>query len=234
VPVTAADRAGVPVRLYGALVRPTVRAVSWAPVLGGSAAGIALMMISVLLEDDLAVSDLATLLRLAAVCTAVGAAFLLDDPATRTIRAVPVPLMVRTVVRVVVALPVLGGGWAVAAVLAGAQRDSLPLAGLALEAAAVSAVALAVAAARLHAGDGSDAPAGPLAAGVVLVAAVAATFVDRPVVWFAAPGAPQWAASHRGWAVVLVVAVAVVVAATGRHRFGRRGGSGSKPLVRAT
>jgi hypothetical protein len=203
------------------LVRPTVRAVTWAPVLGGTTAGIAVMVAAVLLEDDLGAPTLANLVRLAAVCTAVGAAFLLDDPAARTIRTVPVPLMVRTFVRVAVALPVLGGGWAVAAVVADRDSDGLPLAGLALEAAAIGAVTLAVAAARLYAGDGSDNPAGPLAAGAVLVIAVMAVFLNRPVVWFAAPDDPGWGVAHRWWAAVLAAAV-VLIAVICRGRPFRR------------
>ena len=210
-----------PVRVAGIAVRlpgPTLRAVPWAPVLTAVAAGTALVGWPATARDGLSAAVLSNLLRLAAVCTAIGAAFLLDDPAAGTVRTTPAPRLLRQSMRVVVTLPVIVAGWSVAVLAARSAPNGrqLPWAALSLEAAALVAVALAVAAVQLRR---DDRVAGPTTAALVLVAAVVAAVADKPVALFPPPGDARWAPTHRWWAFIAVTALcAYAWAAHDRNR----------------
>jgi len=206
--------ARIAVRLPG----PTLRAVPWAPILAASVVGTGLVGWPALSRDDLSAALLSNLLRLAAVCAAVGAAFLLDDPAARTVQTTPAPRLLRLSMRVAVALPVLAGGWAIAVLSARSAPNGrqLPWVALSLEAAALIAVALAVAAVQLRRDDRA---AGPLTAIVVLTAAVVAAVLDEPIALFPPPGDAHWGPTHRWWALIAVSALSLYAwAAHDRNR----------------
>ena len=73
----------VTARTAVALLGPTIRATRWAPLAATIGVGLAIVAVPTALSQELATGTLATLLRLAAVCGAIGAAFLLDDSARR-------------------------------------------------------------------------------------------------------------------------------------------------------
>jgi hypothetical protein len=196
-------------RTVVALVRPTAHAMKWGPFAVAAGVGLAVVIAPMAISDRLTAAHLATLLRLAAACGALGVAFLLDDPATRSTPTVPTSRLVRHAVRVAVALPVAALWWAatLATVTLGANRQAvaaLPRGALTLEAAALVAVAFVLAAAGLHVSvDGS---AGTLAAPALLIALAVVWFLPRRVALVLAPADPHWGSAHRRWVMVLLVA----------------------------
>jgi fluoroquinolone transport system permease protein len=199
----------VAARTVAALVRPTARAMKWGPFVAAAGVGLAVVIVPETLSDRLTAAHFATLLRLAAACGALGVAFLLDDPATRSTPTVPTSRLVRHAVRVAVAMPVAALWWAatLAAVTLGANRHAvaaLPRGALTVEAAALVSVALVLAAAGLHVS--TDGSAGTLAAPALLIALAMMWFLPRRVALVLAPADPHWGSAHRRWAVVLLVA----------------------------
>ncbi|BCB88763.1 hypothetical protein [Phytohabitans suffuscus] len=99
-------------RVLPALVVPTARAMPWRPFAAAAGLGLLIVAVPALSGVSLRDRDLATLLRLAAACGAVGAAFLLDDPAARGLAAVPTPRLARQLVRAVLAALAVTVWWA--------------------------------------------------------------------------------------------------------------------------
>jgi len=215
----------VTARVVVDLLRPTLRAMSWGPPLTAVAVGLGIVAVPMLLEARLDAANLTTLLRLTAVCAALGGAFLLDDPAARMIAATPTPRLVRQALRVGAILPLFAAAWWTATAMAGTLggRADLLIGGLTVEAAALLAAALSVAAVwGRHDRNGA---AGPAAATGTLVAAALGAVVTSPVAVFPSPDDPNWNRIHLGWAAALVIAVGVVVwAASGRRHPWSTGG----------
>ena len=177
------------------LAAPSLRATPWLPLLPAGALALAVLRFDgpVLLE-----------LRLAAIALCVGAAFVLDDPASETLATSPAPLLFRRLVRIGLVLPLVALLWALTLRYAGTGFD----AALTLELAAMLAVTLAAAAfATPRLADGRG---GPAAAPALLVFLGACTFAlpDAWTLFAEGPNDPRWAGSHVRWAVVLVAAVA--------------------------
>jgi hypothetical protein len=202
--------------LIGPLARPVVRAVRRGALLGAGGAGLAMVAVPAALNTVLQTENLVVLLRLAALCLAVGAAFTLDDPAKPTTATTPVPAWLGGAIRAVAGLLGAGAGWAaaVAITLAGAQEGTgkaLPLAGLTLEAATLAVLGLAFAA--LGWARSPRGVVGAVAAPALLVAAAVAASLPRHLTLLAPVGdAAGWAAAHRRWAVLLAAAAVVAVA----------------------
>jgi hypothetical protein len=191
------------------LVRSTAHAVAWWPLLAGPVVGTAILLGPVALTARLTPAHVTTLARIAAMCAALGVAFLLDDPASRSTPSVPTTRLVRNLVRVILAGPLVALWWALTIGLAKttghhAVVAHLPVGALTLEAVTLLAAALALAAvAQRRTTDGNT---GVIAApGVLLFAAVAWLLPYRAALFLTA-GDPQWTASHYRWGVVLVVA----------------------------
>ncbi len=217
-------------RILYPLLRPTVHAIRWLPLAAGAALGLAIVLVPEALTDKLAVAHLVYLLRIAAACLALGAAFLLDDPATRSTPAVPTPRLARNLVRVAVAVPAIAVWWVATLVLAGAMAHRphsthLPGGALTVEAATLvcAALALAAIAQRLT----TDGGAGVFAAPAVLVLVAATWFLPRAVALSTLPDDPHWTASHHRWAVLLAAAAVTFLAAS--HERARR--SGRSPVA---
>jgi hypothetical protein len=196
-----------------ALLAPTARAMPWRLFLAAAGLGLLIVAAPAASTVSLRDHDLTALLRLAAACGAVGVAFLLDDPATHTLAVVPTPRWARHLVRTALATAAAAVWWValLAVTVAGAHdgaADTLPLPGLTLEAAALAAVALGLAAIRLRVG--ADGTAGVLAAPAVLVLSVAATLLPAGWALFVEPDDPRWTAAHGRWAVLLAVALAAL------------------------
>lgn len=193
-----------------ALLPYTVRSVRWAPVVGGAAAGLALVLVMTLVPVTHDTAGLTNVLRIAALFGAVGTGFLLDDPSESSTAATPGARPLRILLRPLVAIPAILLWWA--AVLLLLRRDTnaetwreIPLVGISLEAAALIAIAIAVAAfvVRRPPHNGGGTTAGP--AVVVLVAV--AQFVPYRYRLFATPDDQHWTTIHQWWAAILITAL---------------------------
>jgi fluoroquinolone transport system permease protein len=196
------------------LLWPTARTIRWPAVIAGAAAAQLVLWAG---KGELSSPEGSSLmpLRIAAVLLCLGAGFIVDDDAGVTVEPVVASLAVRRGLRLLLAIPVLGLGWAVTIGVAsrlGASGPktgpptyhSLPAAGLTLETAAFLSVALAAGAAAVRwVGHGR---AG-VTAGPVLLAFVMAMLSIGPY-WplFLGASAPGWGAAHVRWAGILAVA----------------------------
>lgn len=216
------------------LGRVSLRLVPWWHLAAGAAA--AAVIVSSLWRRELPTNaDTVPVLRLAAVVLAASAAFLLDDPSEPTLRAVPVGLRTRRLLRVACALPALAGSWAALLWFAGAtpglepaQRTPLadgdallPVVALSIEYTGLVLLTLAIAAAALRWSDGET--GGRVAApGVLALAYVAAVLPWGASRWFWAlyapapsAGAPhhpwwdEWVTAHQRWVLLAALAAAV-------------------------
>ncbi|WP_193241917.1 ABC transporter [Streptomyces phaeolivaceus] len=209
-----------------ALVRPTARSLPWTLFAAGWALGLLIAAVPLLFSLDLPAEVLVNLLRVAALCGAVGTAFVLDDPARHTTGVPPVPRPLRQALRVAVVLPVCAAWWALvlAVVRAGAdpgQWAALPPGAVTVEAGALTASALALAAAAVR--FGATRTPGPAVAGAVLVLPVAAgVFLPSHLALFVPPGDPRWADAHVLWAGCLTAALTgwLLCAPESRRRLG--------------
>jgi hypothetical protein len=198
-------------RILFPLLRSTAHAVSWRPMVVGAALGLAILLVPEALTARLTGTHLTTLARIAAICVALGAAFLLDDPATRSTPTVPTPRLARNLVRVTLAGPAVALWWTLTLGLAKttghhAAAAHLPVAALTLEAATLLAAAFALAAiAQRRTTDGNT---GVVAAPAVLLLAAVAWFLPYRAALIVAPTDPHWAASHYRWTAVLAAAIA--------------------------
>lgn len=213
------------VRAVAALPRPTLHAIGWLPLAAGCATGLAVVLVPEALTAKLTGGGLTYLLRIAALCAALGAAFLLDDAASRSTPAVPTSRLARNLVRVAIAIPVIAGWWVATLALAHAVGHPatvahLPVAALTLEAASLVAASLAIAAvAQRHTPDGNT---GVAAAPAMLVIGAAVWFLPHRVALVVLPDDPQWTPAHRRWAAVLGLAVVFfLLAGRDRIRTGR-------------
>ena len=192
------------------LLRSTAHAITWRPMVIGAALGPAILLVPEALTARLTGTHLTTLARIAAICVALGAAFLLDDPATRSTPTVPTPRLTRNLVRVTLAVPAVALWWTLTLGLVKttghhAAAAHLPVAALTLEAATLLAAALALAAiAQRRTADGN---AGVIAAPAVLLLAAAAWLLPHPAALILTPTDPHWTASHYRWAAVLATAL---------------------------
>jgi len=184
------------------LLRSTAHAITWRPIVLGAALAPAVLLLPEALTPRLTETHLTMLARLAAICLALGAAFLLDDPAVRSIPAVPTSRLTRNLVRITIAGPGVALWWVLTLTLARttghhAAAENLPVAALTLEATTLLAAALAVAAiAQRRTEDGNT---GVIAAPAVLLLAGVAWFQPRPV--------ELWTAAHHLWAAALATAL---------------------------
>jgi hypothetical protein len=214
-----------------ALLRPTLRAGHWGPFIATTAVGLAIVVVPAAVSGRMATGTLVAVLRLAAVCSALGATFLLDDPAAPTTATVATPRLLRHLVRAAVVLPVLATAGGVVGATVTAVRypgTTLPLGDLSIEAAALYATALALAAARMRTtGDGA---AGPFAVAVLLLVTAVAILLPENLTPFPSPHDARWSRVHDQWTAVLAVAAVGYLCAalervpwpTGRFRW--RGG----------
>lgn len=213
------------VRAVAALPRPTLHAIGWLPLAAGCTTGLAVVVVPEALTAKLTGGGLTYLLRIAALCAAVGAAFLLDDDASRSTPAVPTSRLARNMVRVVIATPAIAAWWVATLVLARtvghrATVAHLPAAALTLEAATLFAASLAIATiAQRHTPDGNT---GVAAAPAMLVIGAAVWFLPHRVALVVLPDDPQWTPAHQRWAAVLGLAVGLfLLAGRDRVRTGR-------------
>ena len=198
------------IRTLYPLLRSTAHAITWRPIVLGAALGPIIVLVPEALISRLTGAHLTTLARVAAICFALGAAFLLDDPATRSTPAVPTARLARNLIRVILAAPVIALWCTLTLGLATttgqhAGTAHLPVAALTLEAASLLVTALALAAiAQRRTTDGNP---GVIAAPAVLLLAALAWFLPGPAALILRPTDPHWTASHYRWTAVLATAL---------------------------
>ncbi|MEU1450634.1 ABC transporter [Streptomyces avermitilis] len=144
-------------------------------------------------------------LRAAALCLALGLAFLLDDPARHTTAAVPTRRPVRTGLRLALVAPVAALWWTAVLLLAPGRPPAGPVT---LEAAALAALALAGAASAVRWSDAAE-PGAATAAWLLFAASAGVLLLPGRWSLYVGPADPQWGAGHVRWAALLAVGVLV-------------------------
>ncbi|MGN5635607.1 hypothetical protein [Streptomyces sp. AC154] len=193
------------------LFRSSLRAMPKTPLALGGLVGLLTTAAPALLHAGLGLPDVAMLSRVAAVAVALGAGFVLDDPAARTTVAVPVSRMTQRGVRAVPALVLAMAMWVVAAAAARTTlpqdtRPLFPWGGLAAEAAALVALSLALAAVGLRFTEGERGSL--VAAPGILLLVITLVLLPDGAALFLPPGHTSWATVHRVWAGLLPAALA--------------------------
>jgi fluoroquinolone transport system permease protein len=212
--LTPARRFRRQLRLVPPLLVPTARAVGWAPPLAGFALSLGLLGLAVRPGLELPAGRLVLWLRLAMTAGAIGWAFLLDDPSEPTTEAVAGSLLLRRSLRVALLLPATAAWWVAVVWRVQAVHPGLPLpvAALTLEAAALLAVTLALAAAGSRLAP--ERRGGVVAAPALLALTSVAFLLPARVALYAQPGSAAWDGAHRRWALLLGLALAAFAAAS--------------------
>jgi hypothetical protein len=201
-------------RLVPALLVPTARAVGWAAPLAGFALSLGLLALAVRPGLELPAGRLVLWLRITMMAGALGCAFLLDDPSEPTTEGVAGSLLLRRSLRVALLLPAAAAWWVAVVWRVRAVHPGLPLpvAALTLEAAALLAVTVALAAAGSRLAP--ERRGGVVAAPALLALTSAAFLLPAPVTLYAQPGSAAWGGAHRRWALLLGLALAAFAAAS--------------------
>jgi hypothetical protein len=195
-------------RQLGQLAPALLRSVRWQPTV--AAAAIATMVLAVR-RDHLGQSAQAVLvLRVVALLLAVGMAFALDDRSRRTVQSVPSPAWWRAAGQASVALVPAVVAWVAAVGWVSTRTGDLPVLGLSLEAAALVAVGLALAAGLVRWRDVLD--PGTVAGPVLVVSALMIEQLPERFALVVGPG-PDWTAAHLRWAALMAAAAAVTLLA---------------------
>ncbi|MDX3643251.1 ABC transporter [Streptomyces sp. MB09-02B] len=217
---------GAAAAVAAALVRPTARSLPWTTMTAGWALGLAVAAVPALFSMDLPAEVLVTVVRAAALCGAVGTAFVLDDPARHTTGVPSVPRPLRQALRAAVVSPAVVVWWVavLAVVRAGADPArwaALPAGAVSVEAGALCALGLALAAAAVRFSE-VRVP-GPAVAGAVLALPITAGVLLPPrFTLFVAPVDPRWDDAHVVWAAVLGTALAAWLLCAPEPRRRRR------------
>ncbi|MER7968120.1 ABC transporter [Streptomyces sp. NPDC096080] len=207
-PARGPGRASSPPSVFAsvrALAPPVLRALPWRPLAATGLLGPLLAAVPRLSDDPPTPWLAVNLLRGAILLYALGLAFLLDDPARHTTAAVPTGRVLRTGLRLALALPVTVLWWT-ATLLAMPAEHRPPAGAITLEAAAVCALAAAGAVSALRLGQ-EAAPGRQVAVGVLLLAVLGPWFLPERWALFVTPDDPLWAAAHDRWAGLLAVSV---------------------------
>jgi fluoroquinolone transport system permease protein len=201
-------------RLVPPLLAPIARAVGWAPALPAFALSLGLLALAVRPGLEIAPADLLRWVRLTMIVAALGYAFLLDDPSEPTTEGVAGSLILRRTLRVALLLPATAAWWVAVLWRVQAVHPQLPLpiAALTLEAAALLAVTMALAAAGSRLAP--ERRGGGVAAPALLALTSAAFLLPARVALYAQPGSAAWDGAHRRWALLLGLALAAFAAAS--------------------
>jgi hypothetical protein len=208
-------------RQLGQLAPALLRSVRWQPTVAG--AGIAAVVMGVRRDHLGNPAQSITVLRVVALLLAVGVAFALDDRSRRTVQSVPSPAWWRAAGQASVAMVPAVAAWVAAVGWISTRTGDLPVLTLSLEAAALVAVGLAMAAGLVRWRDLVD--PGTVAGPVLLVSGPMIAQLPDGVALMVGPG-PGWTAAHLRWSALLAAAVTVVLLAVrdpaARSPFRRR------------
>ncbi|WP_370163810.1 ABC transporter [Streptomyces albogriseolus] len=211
------------------LVRPVARTVPWRALVAGGALGLLAAAVPRLSGGEVTPWAGVNALRAAALCCALGAAFLLDDPARQTTVAVPVRRVLRHALRCALVLPPAAAWWT-AAVLLVPEEARPPAGDVTVEAATALALALAGAAFAVRR-LGADRPGQGVAASLLVTGVLAPLLTPADWALFTVPGDPRWADGHGHWRLLLcaaLLAAAVCCTEPARRRTLRRAGATSR------
>lgn len=208
------------------LVRFEARALSWSPLLCGTAVALAVVTLTHLAARPTA-AEATVHVRLAMVPLAMGVSFLFDDRAEPGLRALPRGLGQRRLARLLVMAPALAAAWvAVLAWSSAAQTPiatgspragfALPVVAFSIELTGLVTIAIASAAVGIRLRDHAS---GGLVSVPVVMASVVVLWLlpEELAVWLPYVPAPSagetggapWAAwldAHRRWSVLAVTA----------------------------
>jgi hypothetical protein len=201
-------------RLVPALLLPTARAVGWGPPLAGFAVSIGLLALAVRPGLAAPVELLVRWLRITMTVGALGCAFLLDDPSEPTTEGVAGSLLLRRTLRVALLLPATTAWWVAALWRVHSLHPGapLPVAALTLEAVALLAVTVALAAAGSRLAP--ERRGGVVAAPALLALVSVAFLLPAGVALYVQPASLTWAGAHQRWALLLALALAAFAAAS--------------------
>ncbi|MFF4016738.1 hypothetical protein [Streptomyces sp. NPDC001843] len=207
-------------RLWPLLLPYALRSSRRTPLLVFGSVALLLVGVPAAASAGLRLSGAVLLIRAGAVLLAVGAAFVLDDPAAATTEVVPVPRWVPRAVRAAIAVVSVTALWTGVLVLgaravAPEERDLLPGWGLTLEAAGLLAAVLALAALGLRRTAGTS--GGTLAAPGAVLCVLVCVPIPLPTGLqpFAQPLSAGWDPSRRLWAALLCAAAGTLLALIG-------------------
>lgn len=201
-------------RLVPALLVPTAHAVGWAAPLAGFALGLGLLALAVRPSLELPAGRLILWLRITMTAGALGCAFLLDDPSEPTTEGVAGSLLLRRSLRVALLLPATAAWWVAVVWRVRAVHPGLPLpvAAFTLEAAALAAVTVALAAAGSRLAP--ERRGGVVAAPALLALTSVAFLLPAQVTLYAQPDSAAWDGAHQRWALLLGLALVAFAAAS--------------------
>jgi hypothetical protein len=201
-------------RLVPALLVPTARAVGWGAPLAAFTLSLGLLALAARPGPALPADLLVRWLRITMTLGALGCAFLLDDPSEPTTEGVAGSLLLRRTLRVALLLPATTAWWIAALwrVREVQPRVPLPSAALTLEAVALLAVTIALAAAGSRLAP--ERRGGVVAAPALLAVVSAAFLLPSRVALYAQPASAAWAGAHQRWALLLALALAAFAAAS--------------------
>jgi fluoroquinolone transport system permease protein len=195
-------------RQLGQLAPALLRSVRWQPTVAAAVIGAVVLAAR---RDHLGrPGQSITVLRVLALLLAVGLAFALDDRSRRTVQSVPAPAWWRAAGQVSVALVPAVAAWVAALGWVSTRTGQLPVLGLSLEAVALAAAGLGLAAALVRWRDLAD--PGAVAGPVLLVSGLMIEQLPEPIALMVGPG-PGWTAAHLRWSALLAAGVAVVLLA---------------------
>ncbi|MEU9730916.1 ABC transporter [Streptomyces sp. NPDC048002] len=210
------------------LLVPVCRTLPWRALGAGAAVGLLFAGTARLFPEGFDPWLALNTLRAAALCFALGLAFVLDDPARHTTATVPTRRPVRQALRLVPVVPLAALWWTAAVLLVPADLRP-PLGATTLEAVAAFALALAGAAATVRHGEEPE-PGVAVGAGLLVVAVPAVLLLPDRWDLFVATDAPTWPEAHERWAVLLIAALTTWLLCarepTGRIQPNRPAGGG--------
>jgi hypothetical protein len=185
-----------------------LRSVRWQPTV--AAAGIAAVVLGVRRDHLGHPAQAVSVLRVVGLLLAVGLTFALDDRSRRTVQSVPSPAWWRAAGQLSVALVPAGSAWAAALGWVSTRTGDLPVLAVSLEAAALAAVGLALAAALVRWRDLGD--PGVVAGPALLVSGLMLAELPQRFALVVGLG-PSWTAAHLRWLALLSAALAVLLLA---------------------
>lgn len=165
--------------------------------------------------------DRLTLLRYTGVALACATLAAVDDPSGEVLAAAPRPRWLRTTSRVVIALAIVVPAWTMGALVVAWRDPDLPLLPLGLEAAALTALGLGVAA-GLRAWRDLHQPATHASLGLLAIVTISGALPRWYALQDGQTWGPPWTASHLRWTALLLLGTALVVAAVADPLAGRR------------
>lgn len=184
-----------------------------APVLLCGVLAVALAVLPLMASYQLEIPYAVTLIRVVAVTAALGVAFALDDSASATTQVTPTSRRLVHLTRIMLSALPMVSVWTAAFLLCrmavpANARQYLPVGGLALEAAALMATTLALAAVAVTVSATTH--GGLTATSGLLLATTAMTLLPDGLQPFAGIESTRWDTSRWFWLVLLVGAMIVL------------------------